>query len=210
MTEMKAVSYEAEVTTVLAVRLILASGSPRRRSLLEQLGLEPVVRVADIDETPHAGEDAATYVQRLAIEKGEAVLSASDDIEHEDIVVSADTIVVVDGDLLGKPVDDSEAAAMLRRLSGRSHEVMTGVAIHTEGGRTSLVERTIVHFAELTDADISWYVGTGEPADKAGSYGMQGRGGTFVTSIEGSYDNVIGLPRHRLRPMLMPLLKEGP
>lgn len=207
MPDFPAVSYGAEVTTVLAVRLILASGSPRRRSLLEQLGLEPVVRVADIDETPSAGEDAATYVQRLAIEKGEAVLAASDDIDGDDIVVSADTIVVLDGNLLGKPIDDDHAATMLRQLSGRTHEVMTGVAVHTAGQRTSLVERTVVHFAELSDADISWYVETGEPADKAGAYGMQGQGGAFVTSIEGSYDNVIGLPRHRLRPLLKPLLE---
>lgn len=165
------------------------------------------MRVADIDESPREGEDAATYVQRLAIEKGEAVLAASDDIANDDIVVSADTIVVLDGHLLGKPTDDAHAAAMLRQLSGRTHEVMTGVAVHTGGQRTSLVERTVVHFAELTDADIAWYVGTGEPADKAGAYGMQGRGGAFVTSIEGSYDNVIGLPRHRLRPLLTPLLE---
>ena len=200
-------SYRDEVTTLLAVRLILASTSPRRRSLLEDLSLEPVIRAADIDESPVDGEDAASYVQRLAIEKGEAALAEHDDIEHDDIVVSADTIVVLDGELLGKPTDDAHAAAMLRQLSGRTHEVMTGVAVHTEGRRTSLVERTVVHFADLSDAEIAWYVGTGEPADKAGAYGMQGRGGVFVTSIEGSYDNVIGLPRHRLRALLAPLFE---
>ena len=109
---------------------------------------------------------------------------------------------MLDGELLGKPVDDTDAAAMLRRLSGRTHQVMTGVAVRRGGSVDSFVETTIVHFAELTDDDIAWYVATGEPADKAGAYGMQGRGGAFVVSIEGSYDNVIGLPRHRLWPLI--------
>ncbi len=187
---------------LLAVRIILASGSPRRRHLLEELGLELVIRAADIDETPREGEDAAAYVERLAIEKGAAVVAESADLAADDVVISADTIVVLDGELLGKPVDDTDAASMLRRLSGRTHEVMTGVAVHVDGSVESLVETTVVHFAELTDADIAWYVGTGEPADKAGAYGMQGRGGAFVVRIEGSYDNVIGLPRHRIRHLL--------
>ncbi len=195
-------SYRALVTTVLVVRTILASGSPRRKQLLEELGLELLVRSADIDETPLVGEQAAAYVERLAKEKGAAVLAASNDIHADDIVISADTIVVIDQDLLGKPENDEHAAAMLHRLSGRTHEVMTGVAVHIGTQLTALVERTVVHFAELTDDDIRWYVSTGEPADKAGAYAMQGRGGAFVTAIEGSYDNVIGLPRHRIRHLL--------
>ncbi len=183
--------------------LILASGSPRRLTLLQELGLEPLVVPADIDETPQPGEDAASYVERLAIEKGAAVLSGAD---ADAVIVSADTMVVLDGELLGKPVDDADAAAMLRRLSGRTHEVMTGVAVRRGDEVDSFVETTIVHFAELTDDDIAWYVATREPADKAGAYGMQGRGGAFVVSIEGSYDNVIGLPRHRLRPLIADLL----
>lgn len=183
--------------------LILASGSPRRLTLLQELGLEPLAVPADIDETPQPGEDAASYVERLAIEKGAAVVSGAD---ADAVIVSADTIVVLDGELLGKPVDDADASAMLRRLSGRTHEVMTGVAMRRGDEVSSFVETTIVHFAELTDDDIAWYVATREPADKAGAYGMQGRGGAFVVSIDGSYDNVIGLPRHRLRPLIADLL----
>lgn len=184
------------------MRLILASGSPRRKLLLEELGLDPIVRPADIDETPLDGEPAAAYVERLAIEKGAAVVAASNDIGNDDIIVSADTIVVLDGHLLGKPGGDEKARSMLRRLSGRTHEVMTGVAVWVGGEVTSLVERTVVHFAEMTDTDIAWYVSTGEPADKAGAYGMQGRGGAFVVALEGSYDNVIGLPRSAIRHLL--------
>ena len=181
----------------MGVSLILASGSPRRRLLLEELGLDPIVRPADVDETPMPNELAAPYVERLAREKG-AVVDAADD----DIVISADTIVTIDGALLGKPANEADAAAMLRSLSGRTHEVMTGVAVRTEDNTTSFVETTIVHFAELSDDDIAWYISTGEPTDKAGAYAIQGRGGAFVTSIEGSYDNVIGLPRYRLRSLL--------
>lgn len=184
------------------MRLILASGSPRRLTLLKEIGLDPIVRVADIDETPHEGEQAEAYVERLAIEKGVRVVGEMDDLSPDDVVVSADTIVVLDGQLLGKPTNDAQAAEMLGQLSGRSHEVMTGVAVHRNGELTSLVESTVVHFAELSADDISWYVGTGEPADKAGAYAMQGRGGAFVTSIEGSFDNVIGLPRHPIRHLL--------
>lgn len=114
------------------------------------------------------------------------------------MVIAADTIVTIDDELLGKPVNNVRAHEMLRQLSGRTHEVMTGVALRSTETITSFVETTVVHFAELTDEDIAWYVNTGEPADKAGAYAMQGRGGAFVTSIDGSYDNVIGLPRHCL------------
>lgn len=127
-----------------------------------------------------------------------------DDLDPADVVISADTIVVLDGQLLGKPTNDAHAVEMLESLSGRSHDVMTGVAVHHGGELTSLVERTVVHFAELSADDISWYVSTEEPADKAGAYAMQGRGGAFVTGIEGSFDNVIGLPRHPIRHLLAP------
>lgn len=186
--------------TLTTMPLILASGSPRRLALLRELGLDPVVRPADIDETPRQGEEAAAYVERLAVEKGAAVADTS---EPGDVIISADTIVVLDDELLGKPTDDADAASMLRRLSGRTHEVMTGVAVRRGDEVSSFVETTVVHFAEMTDDDIAWYVGTGEPADKAGAYGMQGRGGAFVASLDGSYDNVIGLPRHRLRQILI-------
>jgi len=175
------------------VQIILASSSPRRRQLLEQLGWAFDVRAADIDETPRSNEAAPPYVERLAREKSFAV-----ECPLDTIVIAADTIVTIDGELLGKPVNDIRAHEMLRQLSGRRHEVMTGVALRSIKAITSFVETTVVHFAELTDEEIAWYVRTGEPADKAGAYAMQGRGGVFVTSIDGSYDNVIGLPRYRL------------
>lgn len=178
------------------MRIILASSSPRRRQLLEQLDWTFDVRAADIDETPHRNEAAQPYVERLAREKNLAISRT-----QGSIVIAADTIVSIDGQLLGKPADDVRAHQMLRQLSGRTHQVMTGVAVRNNDPTSMItfVETTTVHFAELTDEDIAWYVSTGEPADKAGAYAMQGRGGAFVTAIEGSYDNVIGLPRHRLR-----------
>lgn len=183
--------------TVRGVTLILASGSPRRLALLRELGLDPVVRSTDIDETPWPNEDPVGHVERLAIEKGAGV-----SCDSGDIVISADTIVSIDGRVLGKPTDEEHAAEMLRELSGRTHEVFTGVAVRQNNETTSFVETTVVHFAELSDEDIAWYVATGEPTDKAGAYAMQGRGGLFVVAIEGSFDNVIGLPRHRLRGVL--------
>lgn len=175
------------------MKIILASSSPRRRSLLEELGLDPVVIPADIDERPRANEAAAPYVERLAIEKG-AVIDAAPD----ELVISADTIVALDGELLGKPTNDEQAADFLRRLSGRGHEVMTGIAVRLGDDTVSAVVETMVRFATLSDADIAWYVGTGEATGKAGAYAIQGRGGAFVASINGSHDNVIGLPRHAL------------
>lgn len=179
------------------VEIILASSSPRRRQLLEQLDWTFDVRAADIDETPHENEAATPYVERLAREKNLAV-----SCPPGSIVIAADTIVSIDGQLLGKPADEARAHQMLRQLSGRTHQVMTGVAVRNKDSMNSFVETTTVHFANLTDDDIAWYVSTGEPTDKAGAYAMQGRGGAFVTAIEGSYDNVIGLPRHRLRQVV--------
>ncbi len=177
--------------------LILASGSPRRLALLKELGLDPIVRPADIDETPRPNEAPAPYVERLAVEKGAVVLANA-----SDMVISADTTVTIDGELLGKPTDDAHAIGMLRQLAGRTHQVMTGVAVRTGADLVSFVETTTVHFDELSEDEIAWYVSTGEPSDKAGAYAIQGRGGAFVTAIEGSYDNVIGLPRYRLRRLI--------
>ena len=197
-------------------RLLLASASPRRRELLARLGLEFEVRVADLDETPLPGEDPRTYVARLAAAKASAVADAAP--EPNVVVVGADTAVVVDGHLLGKPADDADAARMLRLLSGRTHEVLTGVAVveradgfdDAAGGTALLPARsaavdvavTEVTFAELGDGDVAWYVASGEPADKAGAYAVQGRGAVFVTSIAGSPDNVIGLPLALTRRLL--------
>ncbi|MCP3103176.1 Maf family protein [Myxococcus sp. K15C18031901] len=169
--------------------LVLASSSPRRRDFLTQLGLTFTVSAADIDETPHAGEEAAPYVLRLAREKARVVAA-----RHPDAwVLAADTTVALGNELLGKPQDAAEARAMLGRLSGKTHDVFTGVALagrHDE----SLVVHTRVTFRALTDAEIAWYAGTGEPLDRAGAYAVQGKGAFLVAAVNGSPTNVIGLP----------------
>jgi len=170
--------------------LILASGSPRRLELLRQLGIEPVVRPADIDESVHDGEAPDDYVRRIALGKANAVLA-----EPDDVVLAADTTVTIDGLILGKPVDEPDTRAMLHRLSGRRHVVLTAVTIRTTDHTVTDVEESTVTFSPLSDQDIDWYISTGEPTDKAGAYGVQGAGGLFASSIDGSTDNIIGLPR---------------
>jgi septum formation protein len=178
-----------------AKRLILASSSPRRASYLRDLGVPFRKIPADIDERRRRGERPHRYVRRLAVRKAEVVSA-----RHEgSAVVGADTIVVVDGTILGKPRDAREAHRMLRKLSGRSHRVLSGMAI--VDGRTSAVQRvrsgvssTRVFFRKLNEDEIRWYVDTGEPLDKAGAYGIQGKGGLFVRRIEGSFSNVAGFP----------------
>lgn len=172
--------------------LVLASGSPRRAELLARLGVRPEIRPADVDETPRAEETAEALVARLAGAKAAAGAAAGDG--RDEIVLAADTVVVLDDRTLGKPRDRDHAAATLRELSGRTHEVTTGVAVVR--GPVSTVTRvtTAVTFRALTAAEIAWYVGTGEPDDKAGSYGLQGAGAALVARIEGSDTNVIGLP----------------
>ena len=172
------------------LRLVLASASPRRRELLAQLGLLFEVCAADIDETPRAGELPDAYVRRLAREKAHAVASR----RPEQWVLAADTTVVLDGDILGKPLDAGEARSMLARLSGRTHAVLTGVALAGPGEPAEVLVRTEVTFRSLGAEEIAWYVGTGEPLDKAGSYAVQGKGGFLVHALEGSPTNVIGLP----------------
>ena len=171
------------------MRVVLASGSPRRLELLQRIGLEPVVRVADIDETPHAGEAPEATVARLARTKAHTVERAP-----TDLVIAADTEVVVEGAVLGKPGDAGAATAMLRSLSGRVHRVVTGVHVLRGIDEAAAVEETVVHVRPLTDAEIDAYVATGEPFGKAGAYAIQGAGGMFVERIEGSDTNVIGLP----------------
>jgi len=180
------------------VRLVLASASPRRADLLRSAGFQFQVVPVDVDERPLAGEDPAVMVQRLATEKAALV----SDRVPDGVVIGADTVVVVDAVILGKPGDDRDAAGMLRRLSGRSHEVLTGVAVHANGRRLVAVERTVVWFLPLSDADIAWYVSSGEPLDKAGAYAVQGLASRFVTRIEGSYSNVVGLPVARVCELL--------
>jgi septum formation protein len=169
--------------------LVLASASPRRRELLSQLGLRFTVSAADLDETPLAGEVADAYVLRLARAKARAVAQ-----RHPGAwVLAADTTVALGSELLGKPSGPAEAREMLGRLSGHTHAVYTGVAL---AGRAeaSTVVRTAVTFRTLSAGEIDWYVGTGEPLDKAGAYAIQGRGGFLVAAVEGSPTNVIGLP----------------
>jgi len=171
-------------------RLVLASASPRRRELLGQLGITFEVSAADIDETPRPGEAAGAYVLRLAREKARAVA-----LRHPDAwVLAADTTVALDDALLGKPRDADEARDMLGRLSGRTHEVHTGVALTGPGAEHATQVSTRVTFRALSPGEIAWYAGTGEPLDKAGSYAMQGKGGFLVAAVEGSPTNVIGLP----------------
>ena len=172
-------------------RVLLASASPRRRELLAQLGLQFDIAAPDVDETPLQGEAPVPYVGRLAVAKAEAVPA-----DAETLVIAADTTVEIDGDILAKPADVAEARAMLRRLSGRTHQVHTGVALRRGGQTLTEVVTADVTFVALTDAQVDWYVATGEPMDKAGAYAVQGIGGVFVEKIDGSVSNVIGLPLH--------------
>jgi septum formation protein len=182
---------EARVAGASLPRLVLASASPRRAEILRAVGWDFEVAPANIDESLRAGETPVAYVERLAREKAEA---AGERLFG--LVLGADTVVVIDGEILGKPRDEGEARRMLASLRGRRHEVLTGVAlVRAEDSRAVVAhERTRVRFAEMSDAEIEWYVATGEPADKAGAYAVQGRAALFVASIEGDYWNVVGLP----------------
>jgi septum formation protein len=171
-------------------RLVLASQSPRRRELLAQLGIAVEVRPAHADETVRAGEPPRDYVLRLAREKARAVTGG--------VVLAADTAVVLGTEVLGKPADAADARRMLEALSGTEHEVLTAVCVRRAQGvhavELDALAATTVRFARLSSAEIDWYVGTGEPLDKAGGYAIQGAGGAFVVSVAGSVSNVVGLP----------------
>lgn len=173
-----------------AGKIILASQSPRRAELLTAAGIAFEILAADVDETPLPREAPDVYVERLAIAKARAVFALRPDAS----VLGADTTVTIDGEILGKPVDDADARRMLRRLSGRPHLVHTGVALVSSRGIQSGVDTTRVWFDAMTDEDISWYVATGEPVDRAGAYAIQGFASRFISRIEGSYSNVVGLP----------------
>jgi len=219
------------------VRLILASASPRRAELLRAAGYEFEIIVADVDERAREGETPDAYVRRLAAEKSAAVQAAlkgcatSDAAKSIDaagdgaraavlvgqpfraadvIILGADTTVVVDGEILGKPRDDDEAAAMLRRLAGRRHEVLTGVSIRYGAHEVGRVESTAVWFSVLTKEDIAWYVASGEGRDKAGAYAIQGLASRFIPRIEGSYANVVGLPVAAVADLLRSVLASHP
>jgi septum formation protein len=171
--------------------LILASRSPRRAELLRAAGILFEIKPADVDETIRPGENAEAYVCRVADAKARAIAGA----DPSRLVVGADTVVVVDDTILGKPTGSDDAVRMLRMLSGRAHLVLTGLCLAgPELSFTTRIEATTVEFAPLTDSELEWYVATGEPMDKAGAYAIQGRGSRFVSRIEGSYSNVVGLP----------------
>lgn len=171
--------------------VVLASRSPRRIELLKQLVADFAVLPADIDETPHSHEDPVSYVKRLALEKARAVYMVSD---SSAIVIGADTTVDLDGHILGQPVDDNDARRMLRRLSGATHQVHTGVAVLSAAGEQVEVVSSQVTFVDLRPEIVEWYIGTGESAGKAGSYAIQGHGSALVASSVGSMSNIIGLP----------------
>jgi len=172
--------------------LVLASASPRRAEILRRVGWPFTVHAVNIDESRHDGEDAESYVKRLAREKATAAALRC----PSQLVLGADTVVVVDNEILGKPADEADACRMLRLLNDRWHQVLTGVAlIHSRTGRSVIAhEVTEVRFAAMSADEINWYVSTGEPMDKAGAYAIQGRGARFIKEIKGDYLNVVGLP----------------
>lgn len=187
------------------MRVILASSSPRRLQLLQQIGIEAEVRPAAFDELS-TGKMADEVVLANAVGKCQAVCAAYGDKVP---VIAADTVVVLDGQILGKPKDAADAVRMLTELSGRTHKVLTGVAVSFDGRQLAEVCETEVIFRTLTAAEIADYVATGEPLDKAGAYGIQGRGAVFVEKINGCYNNVVGLPLTRLHLMLAKLGVDG-
>jgi septum formation protein len=212
------------------MRLVLASASPRRAELLRAAGFTFDIVVTDVDEQVRPGETASAYVRRLAAEKSAAArfgtaraaphdggrddpayvghrFSGADLRGDDDVIIlGADTAVVIDGQILGKPRDDDEAASMLRRLSGRRHEVMTGISLRHGACEVGRVEATAVDFTTLSDADVVWYVASGEGRDKAGAYAIQGLASRFISRIDGSYSNVVGLPVAAVHELLASLL----
>ena len=176
---------------MLKEKLILASRSPRRAEILAAVGWPFEAMPADIDESILSGEDAVTYVQRLARTKAETIAARV----APGLVLGADTTVVVDAEILGQPQDDDDARRMLQLLSGRWHEVVTGVALARSGATLrAAYQTTRVRFAQLSREEIDWYVASGEPQGKAGAYGIQGKAALFISEIQGDYFNVVGLP----------------
>lgn len=179
------------------MRLYLASRSPRRRELLHQMGVdfETLIGEVEVDETPHAGEPAAAYVERVTrakAEYGEKIIKERHLLVHP--ILAADTTLELDGEIIGKPIDARDAEHILQRLSGRTHRVLTGVAVHAPGRTEFVLSVSEVRFRVIEMDEIRHYVLTGEPMDKAGAYGIQGRAGLFVAHIAGSYTGIMGLP----------------
>ena len=179
---------------MLKERIVLASKSPRRAEILRAVGWDFEAVASNVDETRRESEDAVSYVKRLAQAKAETVAR---EISGDALVLGADTVVVIDGEILGQPRDDDDARRMLKLLSGKWHEVLTGIALVRGGNAPRIMvdqQTTRVHFAELSSDEIDWYVSTGEPNGKAGAYAIQGRGALFIREIQGDYFNVVGLP----------------
>lgn len=179
--------------------IILASASPRRRELLERMGLEFTVRTASHDETMDPAADPADEVARVSLLKARAVCPSC---AEEDIIIAADTVVVCDSIVMGKPHSEEDAFSMLRRLSGREHQVMTGLTVMQGKNAETVTVTTSLHFRDLSDEEIRAYIATGEPKDKAGAYAVQGLAAMFVSRLDGDYYNVMGLPVCTLATML--------
>jgi len=188
------------------MRLVLASASPRRAELLAAAGFTFEIRATDVDERVVAAESPHDYVRRLAIEKSAAALEMLVDetaaMDGGVLIIGADTAVIVDDEILGKPAGDQDAARMLRRLSSRAHRVLTGVSVRTVERQVATVEETLVFFRQLTEAEVVWYLKSGEGRDKAGAYAIQGLASRFIPRIEGSYSNVVGLPIARVAELI--------
>ena len=184
------------------MQVILASASPRRLALLQQIGIEAAVCPADFDEVSGSTVQAEDVVLANAVGKCQAVVKIKGDSLP---VIAADTVVVAEGVILGKPQDAEDAVAMLKQLSGKTHKVLTGIAVSYAGEMLAEVCETKVVFRDLTDEEIKNYVATGEPLDKAGAYGIQGKGAVLVEKIDGCYNNVVGLPLTRMQLILAKL-----
>ena len=182
-------------------KIILASASPRRRQLLEEIGFTFQVEPVDIDETNQLGASPEEFASQLAEKKATIAAQKFPDA----LVIGADTVVVQDNHIMGKPADAKEARIMLDKLSGQFHQVITGVSLIKAEFRSVFYESTTVHFKRMMPAEIEWYIQTGEPMDKAGAYGIQGKGGLLVERIDGSYSNVVGLPMAELVEELLNL-----
>ena len=176
--------------------VVLASASPRRLGLLKNIGVDPEVRPADIDETPLPGESAARYVERLAVAKAAAVA------RDGEVVIAADTTVSIGGQIIGKPASRAGALDILRTLSGRTHTVFTGLAVLSPSGTTSAIVTSEVTFIPASEDLLAWYADTDEPYDKAGAYGLQGAGSMLVAGVRGSVTNVVGLPLAQLHELM--------
>ncbi|HET9693660.1 MAG TPA: Maf family protein [Steroidobacteraceae bacterium] len=185
--------------------IYLASASPRRSELLRQIDVPHEVRPVDIDETPRTGETPAHYALRLAEEKARALWQRLPAAQRRP-VLAADTTVALGDEILGKPADRDDASRILGRLSGRDHEVHTAVAVLHEGGAGARLSTSTVSFRQITEAEFDWYWRTGEPADKAGAYAVQGHGAIFIRHLSGSYSGVMGLPLYETWELLAPLL----